>query len=115
MSNLNQTKESILINTRTNLSRDVVKAEGAGKAYQSVAQSMAIAVQDTTEYLRNITTLSSTAIAVCTQLMIQERKVDPYGDIIAKSQETLNDTVQIFERVGASSAKILKEFPSGDS
>lgn len=110
-----KTRESILISTRTNLSPDVVQTEGAGKAYQSVAQSMAIAVQDTTDYLRNITTLSSTAIAVCTQLMLQERKVDPYGDIIAKSQQTLNETVQIFERIGSSSAKILKEFPSGNS
>lgn len=110
MSNLKQTKESILINTRTNLSPDVVKTEGAGKAYQSVAQSMAIAVQDATDNLRNITTISSTAIAVCTQLMIAERKVDPYAEIIAKSQETLNSTVEIFEKVGTSSANILKEF-----
>ena len=108
-------EKGISVINETNLDPAVVKTEGAGKAYQSVAQSMAIAVQDTTDYLRNITTLSSTAIAVCTQLMLQERRVDPYGDIIAKSQQTLNETVQIFERIGSSSAKILKEFPSGNS
>ncbi|NEQ40436.1 MAG: hypothetical protein F6K40_31085 [Okeania sp. SIO3I5] len=113
--NLDQTKQSILINTRTNLAPEIVKTEGAGKAYQSVAQSMAIAVQDATDNLRNITTISSTAIAVCTQLMIAERKVTPYAEIIAKSQETLSSTVKIFEKVGKSSGTILKEFPSGDS
>lgn len=113
MTKLKSTKESIIVNTRTNLCPKVVKTEGAGKAYQSVSQSMAVAVQDATDYLRNITTLNSTAIAVCTQLMIAQQKVEPYGDIIANSQETLKRAVKIFEKVGKSSAKITKEFPSG--
>ena len=97
-----------------NLTPEVVRTEGAGKAYQAVAQSMAIAVQDATDYLRNISSIASTAIAVSTQLMIQERQVEPYGSIIAKSQESVNSSAEIFERIGKSSGEILKQFPSGD-
>ncbi len=39
----------------------VVLTSGAGKAYQSVAQSSAIAVQDAADALRNISTIATTA------------------------------------------------------
>jgi hypothetical protein len=44
------------------LSPAVIKNSGAGKSYQSVAQSTAIAVSDATTYLRNLETISSTTI-----------------------------------------------------
>lgn len=42
----------------------VVKTSGAGKAYQSVAQSAAIAVQDAADALRNVSTIATTAAGV---------------------------------------------------
>lgn len=108
-------EKGISVINETNLDPAVVKTEGAGKAYQSVAQSMAIAVQDTTDYLRNITTLNTTTIAACTQLMLQEGKVNPYAEIITNSQNTLNKALKVFKKVGESSAQILKDFPCGDS
>lgn len=108
-------EKGISVINETNLDPAVVKTEGAGKAYQSVAQSMAIAVQDTTDYLRNITTLNTTTIAACTQLMLQEGKVNPYAEIITNSQNTLNKALKVFKKVGESSAQILKDFPCSDS
>ena len=108
-------EKGISVINETNLDPAVVKTEGAGKAYQSVAQSMAIAVQDTTDYLRNITTLNTTTIAACTQLMLQEGKVNPYAEIITNSQNTLNKALKVFKKVGESSAQILKDFPCGNS
>ena len=43
------------------MSATVVKTSGAGKAYQSVAQSAAIAVQDAADALRNVSTNATTA------------------------------------------------------
>lgn len=115
MADLETTKEGLLINSRMNLSPDVVQTEGAGKAYQSVAQSMAIAVQDVTDYLRNVSTVASTAIAVSTQLMISTKEIEPYSSIITKSQETVDKAAGTFKEIGMSSGEILKNFPSGPS
>lgn len=41
-----------------------IQLAGAGRAYQSVAQSTAIAIQDGTDYLRNVSTIAVTAIGV---------------------------------------------------
>lgn len=46
----------------TTLSGDIIKLSGAGKAYQSVSQSSAIAVQDATDNLRNVNTMATTAM-----------------------------------------------------
>ncbi len=45
----------------TLLDPGVIVHSGNGKAYQSVAQSAAIAIQDATDALRNITTISTTS------------------------------------------------------
>jgi hypothetical protein len=42
----------------------------AGRAYQSVAQSAAIAIQDATDYLRGINTISSTAAGIGIAMVI---------------------------------------------
>ena len=47
---------------KATLSPAVIKASGAGKSYQSVAQSTAIAVSDATTYMRNLETISATTI-----------------------------------------------------
>lgn len=42
----------------------LIRIAGAGRAYQSVAQSTAIAIQDATDYLRNMNTIAATATAI---------------------------------------------------
>ncbi len=96
------------------LAPNVVKTEGAGKAYQAVAQSMAIAIQDVTDHLRNISTLTSTAVAVATERMVAEpEKADLYSKIIAKAQANMNRTADSFEKIGVHAGNVLKDFPSG--
>lgn len=98
----------------TNLDPTVVKTEGAGKAYQSVAQSMALAVQDATDYLRNISTVASTAVAVATEMMISDpEKLGEYVQIINQAQETVNKAAETFQGIGNDAGDVLKNFPSG--
>lgn len=115
MSNLSTINEAVKSAHDNNLEPAVVKTEGAGKAYQAVAQSMAIAVQDITDHLRNISMLASTAVAVATEMMIANpEQVDQYSRVIEKAQGTVSKAAQSFEEVGMKAGKVLNQFPSGD-
>ncbi|MGK7956432.1 MAG: hypothetical protein AB4063_14465 [Crocosphaera sp.] len=89
-----------------------VRTQGAGKAYQSVAQSMAIAVQDATNYLENALIVSSSAIAVATAKMVATGQVEPYDKIIAQAGKTIDMAAQNFSDIGKKASDILKDFPS---
>ena len=96
------------------LAPEVIKVQGAGKAYQVVAQSMAIAIQDATDHLRNISTISSTAVAVGTELMIANpEKFEQYSKILDKAQGSITRATLSFEKIGKDAGQILKDFPSG--
>ena len=90
----------------------VVQEEGAGKAYQSVAQSTAIAIQDATDNLRNLNTISATAIGVALAQYIETGDAK-YEEAIEYAQKISNTAAQNFMTVGANAADVLKGFPSG--
>lgn len=107
LSTVNAVKEAVF-------APDVVKTQGAGKAYQSVAQSMAIAVQDVTDHMRNISTIATTAVAVTTELMIANPdKFEQYSKIMDKAQGTVDQAAESFEKIVQEAGKGLKDFPSG--
>jgi len=94
------------------LSPQVVKTSGAAKAYQSVAQSTAIAVQDAADALRNIATLASTAagVAMAQYLATGDER---YAVILDKSQSMLDSATDDYVKVGNAAAAVLKAFPAG--
>jgi hypothetical protein len=108
MSNLSQINSQVL-------DPQVVKTEGAGKAYQSVANSMAITVQDATDYLRTNLMVSGAAIAVCIEKMVAapETNVEKYGPVLEKAQENLATAIKNFTQVGMAAGDVLSKFPSG--
>lgn len=89
----------------------VVLTSGAGKAYQSVAQSTAIAIQDATDALRNISTIATTATGVVVaQMMMGDEK---NAAMLPKIQAIMTNATSDYASIGQAAAKILKEFPSG--
>lgn len=83
---------------------------GAGRAYQVVAASAAIAVQDATDMLRNVSTVSTTAIGVAMAQMLE-------GDAgareaLAAAQATLDTAVRSYAAICEAAATALKGFPS---
>jgi hypothetical protein len=89
----------------------VVLTSGAGKAYQSVAQSTAIAIQDATDALRNISTIATTATGVVVaQLLIGD---DKNAALLAQLQSIMTNATSDYAAIGAAAAKVLQEFPSG--
>lgn len=90
----------------------VVRQEGAGKAYQSVAQSTAIAIQDATDNLRNINTISSTAMGVAMAQFLATGE-PKYAQAIEMAQNMATQASANFMTIGTNAADVLKGYPSG--
>lgn len=77
-------------------------------AQQSIAQSTALALSDATDNLRNLNTLSTTAIGVALSQYIESG--DPaFGDIIQEAQDVVTRGVENFGNVGEKIATVLHE------
>jgi hypothetical protein len=89
----------------------VVLTSGAGKAYQSVAQSTAIAIQDATDALRNISTIATTATGVVVaQMLVGD---DKNAALLADIQTIMTSATKDYAAIGQAAAGILNQFPSG--
>lgn len=84
-------------------------AQGAGQAVQSIAQSIAIAVQDSVDTLRNMATVQSATIGVATQKYIETKEHD-YIPIIQNCQANLVNSVGYWESVSKTGASILESY-----
>ena len=87
----------------------VVLTSGNGKAYQAVAQTAAIAIQDAADSLRNISTVAATAagVALAQYLATGEKK---YEDVLTASQGVISQATKDFSDVGTAAVDILKQF-----
>lgn len=95
------------------MSQPVVRTSGAGKAFQSVAQSTAISVQDAADMLRNMSTISSTAIGVAmSQMIANPDKVSEYSKIISQANTIVTNAASNFKTIGDYAAQVLSNFPS---
>ncbi len=95
-----------------NGSSSVAQATGAGKAYQSVAQSTAIAVQDAADYLRNMGTITSTTIGVAFAEWMVTKEPSPYKDIIQQATETMGAATATFGAIGKAATTVVQNYPS---
>ncbi|RCK45472.1 MULTISPECIES: hypothetical protein [Thalassospira] len=83
-----------------------------GVAYQKVAQAAAYAVQDSTDYLRNIMSMASATTGVAMQQMLVKKEVDPYANIIKAATQAVTDAQKTFASVGESASSVVKDFDS---
>jgi hypothetical protein len=94
------------------LAPQVVLTSGAGKAYQLVAQSAAIAVQDATDALRATSIVAATAAAVTMTKFLTSG--DPkYLLGLTAARDMMATATDDFTKVGAAAANIVKGFPAG--
>lgn len=79
------------------------------KARQSIAQSTAIAVQDAADNLRNLNTISTTAIGVAMAELIATG--DPkYITVIEQAQKVMEKGTANFAELGSKAADVAKGF-----
>ena len=90
---------------------DILFQSGAGKAFQFVAQSAAMAIQDATDNLRNLSTLSSTAIGVAMSQLMSTGDAKTWGPVITAAQKIVSQGAADFQQIGMYAANVVKEFP----
>lgn len=81
-----------------------------GVAYQKVAQAAAYAVQDSTDYMRNIMSMASATTGVAMQKMLATKEVQPYSDIIEAATKAVTEAQKTFSSVGESASGVVKDF-----
>lgn len=100
---------------QASLTGTVISHSGAGKAYQSVAQSSAIAIQDATDQLRNFGTIGTTAAGVAVAQMLATGDYETFGNILEKIDKMLTDSAKNFKNVSGYASNVVSEFPTGAS
>jgi hypothetical protein len=92
-------------------SPEIVWESGAGKAFQFVAQATAMAVQDATDNLRNVSTISTTAIAMAMTQLMSSGDVQTWGPVIATAQALVQASAADLQTIGENAAGVLRDFP----
>jgi len=82
----------------------------SGINYQKVGQATAFAVQDATDYLRNVAAIAATAQGVALKLVL-ETKDDFYFKVITEAQAILASAAANLEIVGKCATTVATEFP----
>lgn len=87
--------------------------QGMATAYQKVAQAAAFAVQDATDYSRNIENIAMTAQGVIvTKMLENEANIPIYTPVLATLQEMVIAASTNLATVGSTAAAVASEFPS---
>lgn len=89
----------------------VIWQHGTGKAFQFIAQATAMAVQDATDNLRNVSTISTTAIGVAMAQLMSTGDAQTWGPIIQTAQSLVTACAADFQAIGQNAAAVLKSFP----
>lgn len=96
---------------------DLTPGHGTGTVYANtisypkVSQAATFAVQDATDYLRNIATMSTAAQGVIISLMVKNKEQAPlYIPVLQQVQAAVTKAQSNLAEVGTSSAQILKDF-----
>jgi len=100
---------------QASLTGTVISHSGAGKAYQSVAQSSAIAIQDATDQLRNFGTIGTTAAGVAVAQMLATGDYQTFGNVLKEINKMLTDSADNFNTVSGYASSVVSEFPTGAS
>ncbi|MGO1119710.1 hypothetical protein ACTL6U_13430 [Rhodovibrionaceae bacterium A322] len=91
---------------------DVAQQEGQSVAYQKVTQATAFAIQDATDYLRNVETISTAAQGVALTKLIEEK--DPfYLTVLTAAQAAVVAAQTNFTAVGTAATTVTTSYPSG--
>jgi len=104
--------DSIVQSQMATMSPEVIAAGGAGKAYQDVAAAAAIAIQDATDMLRNVSTIATTAIGTALAELIATGEPRAM-EALSAAQGTIRQATEDYARICAAAAAMLKEFPQG--
>lgn len=88
-------------------------AASTGEAYQAVAQAAAAAIQDATDHLRNLNTISANAIGVAITQM-RETHDTTYAEAIAQAKNVASKGIENFAQHIQDDNTLLNKVTVGD-
>ncbi|ACL06353.1 conserved hypothetical protein [Desulfatibacillum aliphaticivorans] len=88
----------------------VVVMEGKGKAFQSISQSMAIAIQDAVDYMRNVSTMSATAQGVAMAKFLETKNQEYLDKALKDAIDMATNAADSFGKISASAKEVLGDF-----
>lgn len=101
------------VNQTTSIMMENAPSEGAAVAYQKVAQAAAYAVQDATDYNRNVENIAMAAQGVIVTKMLEDQSNIPiYTPVLVILQDMVVAATTNMATVGATSAATVTGFPS---
>ena len=109
-----QITSSIEAIQQATLTGDIIRHSGAGKAYQSVSQTVAITIQDAADQLRNMGTISTTATGVAVSQLLATGNAKECEAVFKQVQSMLTMSADNFKSISQTASQVLKDFPSGD-
>lgn len=90
---------------------EIAVEAGSGKAFNFVAQAAAMAIQDATDNLRNLSTMSTTAIGVAMTQLVSSGDLQTWGPVVKLAQTLVTSSAQDFSKIGTEAAEMLRKFP----
>jgi hypothetical protein len=91
------------------MNAQTIKVAGAGRAYQSVAQSTAIVIQDGADYLRNVSTISTTAIGIAMAMIAANQTQG--NTLLTAAQKLVSKAASDFTAVSSAAIKVATDYP----
>ncbi len=86
---------------------------GGAMAYQLVAESGALAIQDAVAHLRNITQVAEAGLAsIMAQLVAAPEKILEYTPVIAAFEAVIESAAVNLSTVGANVQKAMTDYPT---
>lgn len=87
-----------------------IRLAGAGRAYQSVAQSTAIAIQDATDYIRNVSTIAATSIGVAMAQIAATQGAEG-TTLLSSAQGLITKAVQDYSTICSNAITVASNYP----
>lgn len=101
------------VNQTTSIVMDSAVNQGTATAYQKVAQATSFAIQDATDYSRNIENIAMTAQGIIIAKMIEDESTIPvYSLVLVTLQEMVAAASTNLAAVGTSATAVTNGFPS---
>lgn len=101
------------VNQTTSIVMDSAVDQGTATAYQKVAQATSFAIQDATDYSRNIENIAMTAQGIIIAKMIEdESKIPVYSLVLVTLQEMVAAASTNLAAVGTSATAVTTGFPT---
>lgn len=101
------------VNQTTSIVMDSAVNQGTATAYQKVAQATSFAIQDATDYSRNIENIAMTAQGIIIAKMIEDETTIPvYSLVLVTLQEMVAAASTNLAAVGTSATAVTNGYPS---